>query len=352
MNCILRGDAMKNTKKPSENIKHKHSHLYGVFAVTAAVLTLLFSGCAIKAPEPLPIPPADREERLPVIASEKTNFVTVYFADTDYKFLLPVSYEISPTMEYAKTALEMLLTGVPNNFAAALLPEKTSLRFLYTTGNAKIIYADFSENISSLSPERAALAIQSIVCTVLANNLDYTLQIMVNGDIVPSIGGVNVSEPLGFTPPNADPTQNIDNMVTIYMADTMVYYLIPIAVYTDGILTPQKKAEFAIKTMLAFSEQNDMGLVPTLWAKTALNNLEVKNSIAYVDFSSALLGYGGGSTAEYMMLNSLLYTLCSISGIEGMQMLIDGEKINYMPEGSLVNTVLRADIPVNITVRE
>ena len=345
-------------KKISENNKqHNAPRRYGFFAVVLAVLLVLFSGCDIKAPEPLPLPPVNREERLPVIANEKTNFVTVYFADTDYKFLLPVSYEISPTMEYAKTALEMLLSGTPNNFAAALLPEKTTLRFLYTTGQSKIIYADFSENISSLSSEsseRAALAIQSVVCTVLANNTDYKLQIMVEGNIIPEIGGVDVSKPLGFAPPDADPTKNIDNMVTIYMADTMVYYLIPVAVYTDGFLSPQKKAEFAVKTMLSFSdpEKNNMGLLPTLWAKTALNKLEVRNGIAYVDFSAALLGYGGGSTAEYMMLNSLLYTLCSISGIEGMQILIDGEKINYLPEGSLVNTVLRADIPVNITNKQ
>lgn len=62
---------------------------------------------------------------------------------------------------------------------------------------------------------------------------------------------------------------------------------------------------------------------------TRLSGIEVKNGIAYVDFSRQLKdNFTGGSTNEALLVNAIVHTLRQFKDVEKVQILIQGKAID------------------------
>lgn len=62
---------------------------------------------------------------------------------------------------------------------------------------------------------------------------------------------------------------------------------------------------------------------------TKLQSVKVEKGIAYLDFSKELTkNFSGGSTGELMLVGSLVDTLTEFNEIKGIQILVEGKKID------------------------
>jgi spore germination protein GerM len=75
-------------------------------------------------------------------------------------------------------------------------------------------------------------------------------------------------------------------------------------------------------------------LLPTLPKNLKVLSLKIKNKTAYVNFSKELLSYGGGTASELGIVSSIVLTLTELKNIEKVQILIEGKRLKYLPEGT------------------
>lgn len=114
--------------------------------------------------------------------------------------------------------------------------------------------------------------------------------------------------------------------VVLYFADDQAMYLQAekrtITVDADSSSLPLKE----IINELIKGPQ-DQSLSATIPAETKLLSAEVKDSVAYIDFSEEIrTKHWGGSAGETMTIMSLVNTLTEYEAIQGVQILIKGEK--------------------------
>jgi germination protein M len=83
-------------------------------------------------------------------------------------------------------------------------------------------------------------------------------------------------------------------------------------------------------------------LVKTIWSGTRLLGVsyDSENRLATINLSKEVRGYGGGAAAEVLLVKSILVTLTSIDGVDWVQILIEGEKTDYLPEGTDISKPL------------
>lgn len=279
---------------------------------------------------------ADSAQRTALLVKDQ-EWVVVYFAAPGGKNLVPVTLSINPTKEAAKVAVEKLLAGPENDFSLPTVVEGTKLKDLYLQGSTA--YVDLTEEVLETPEDKAEETINAIVFTLTEFSTVEDVQIMINSQVNQEIGGVNISEPIkrpsvinyyGEKPPGQD-------TVKVYFSDENAMYLVPITVQGDAKNLPLS----ALKQLIA-GPPEDSGLMPTVWKGTAINHFKVEEDIAVVDFTAQVLGYGGGSTAESMLVSSVLLTLTQFPEIEGVQFLIEGKKLEYLPEGTEVSSPLSA----------
>lgn len=73
---------------------------------------------------------------------------------------------------------------------------------------------------------------------------------------------------------------------------------------------------------------NSANLVALIPEVTKLLNAEIKNNVAYVDFSTDILeGVAGGSTLQRFIIYTIVNTLTEIDEVDAVQILIDGKNV-------------------------
>jgi germination protein M len=280
-------------------------------------------------------------EREPLLVKDQ-ELVVVYFATPDGKNLVPVTLSIKPTSEAAKIAVEKLLAGPENDFSLPTIPEGTKLKDLYLQDSTA--YVDLTEEILNIPEESSEQTIDALVFTLAEFPAVEDVQILINGQVYQKIGAVDISKPIkkpeainyyGKSTPS-------ENLAKVYFADSNAIYLVPITIQVD-----KKDPSLSALEKLVAGPPKDSGLISTVWQGTKINSLKVEDGLATVDFNVEVLGYGGGSAAETMLVNSVLFTLTQFPEIEGVQFLIDGEKIEYFPEGTDVSSPLSAPRKIN-----
>lgn len=65
----------------------------------------------------------------------------------------------------------------------------------------------------------------------------------------------------------------------------------------------------------------------TLYENLKVNNFEIKNSVAYVDFDSSSIS-PQGSLSESLLIESIVITLTAFDTIDSVQILLDGEIVD------------------------
>ena len=92
-----------------------------------------------------------------------------------------------------------------------------------------------------------------------------------------------------------------------------------------GITDPLFKA--VVNALI--SGPNSSDAIATIPAGTVLKDIFVKNGVCYVDFNAEFQkNYLGGETLEKLTIYSIVNSLCSISGINKVQILIDGKRVD------------------------
>ncbi len=325
-------------------------------AMLILLLTLLFSvtACSLHSdskdtPETAP---TNASQRTPLTEEHEATAVTVYYTTPDHEYLLPLTVSVNATREVAKIAIEKLLAGAPDQFSAAVIPEGTKLKSLYVINQT--VYVDMTQEFLNIDPENAQMAVDALVATVLPLTEGYQLQILIDGNSVDQVGNIDISQPLSYKDPNiVNPNDLKDDSVPVlyYLGDSQAMYIVPQTVLVDpdkidSNNNVQSKAIFAIKRVLA-GPLPDSSLSSPIPKKTKLLGLTVDAGVATVDFSKELIAYGGGSAQENMLLNTILYTLTAQEQIISVQILVEGEKQEYLPEGSDSSVPLLVSRPVN-----
>ena len=339
--------------------------------ICGGLLVLLCAACLGGKVAPAPLPLDTGTERLPILEESETTTATVYYATLDKKHLLPLNLTINATKEVARVAMEKLLAGPPTAAAAPLLPQDTKLLDLYS--NQSTVYVNVTVEILQLAGDQAQLALDSILCTILPLAEGYSLQLLIEGQSIDRLGGVDISAPL-FLPVvgiNLDAasrerrrlwaeqeTPSPGVSLTYYLSDAQAMYLVPQTllylpnededVKWQGQEEDQRPIAYAravLKAMLEADEQ-ESGLWSPFWPGTELLDLWWEDNIVYVDFSAQLTGYGGGAATESMMLNCLTYSLTALPGISAVQLLIEGRP-GSLPEGMDISKPLTPQAPLN-----
>jgi N-acetylmuramoyl-L-alanine amidase len=84
------------------------------------------------------------------------------------------------------------------------------------------------------------------------------------------------------------------------------------------------------------------GLFSPLPDKTVVKSLTLENKIARIDFSKELsLNFNGGAEMEKAIIEAITKTLLSIPGIEGVEILLDGEKGSSIGGHIILNKIYK-----------
>lgn len=112
--------------------------------------------------------------------------------------------------------------------------------------------------------------------------------------------------------------------------------------YTDSPLTETLKA---LLEGLSADELNQ-GLINLIPQETRLRSVWVENETAYIDFTEALRFNQFGSEGLHAELQQIVYTATEFQTVESVQILINGDKIDYLSsEGIFVGKPLtRKDV--------
>lgn len=79
---------------------------------------------------------------------------------------------------------------------------------------------------------------------------------------------------------------------------------------------------------------------------TSVRDAWFDQGIVYVDYTKELFSYGGGTFREQRLLAQIVYTLTQVTGVRGVQILVEGHKV-LAPEGSPTDGPLtRGDLPL------
>ena len=295
----------------------------------------------------------NHNERISVLEEKEQTSVIVYYTTTNNKYLLPVSFDISATREVAKRAMENLLAGPPNDFIGNIVPDNTKLIDLYWQSD--IVMVDVTGELKNIVPEHAPLFIDALVATILPLTEGEGLQLLIEGEVCADLHGVNISEPLNLRPINVVALGKEGQPFVYYLSDDQAMYIVPQTIFISleelaGSNLARRQAEILLLAMLK-GDVEDEGLYSPFFIGTSILDISMANRVAIINFSSQMLEYAGGTAAEIMFVNCLTYTLIGLSHIDSVQILIDGEVYEYLPEGLTIREPLKADKPINYISR-
>lgn len=311
-------------------------------AVILLVVLSVTVGCGLRANSNKPQPNEQNEvsangKRQLVLSSERSQ-VLIYFATTDQAYLLPVTIDINPTKEVAKVAVEKLLAGPNNDFVASTMPEGTKLRDIYFSENNGTVYVDLTNEFLTLKDEQEVrLALASLTYTVTELPKVERVQLSVDGETLKELHGVPLNQPLqrehgvNFVGQPKDGQEEI----RIFFGDENAMFLVPLTIGIPADLSVPEKAQEALKALVK-GPPKDSSLTRVLWEGTKILDVEWDETekLLTVNFSKEMVGYGGGSAFEKQLVSSLVYTLTGLPKVEKLQILIEGEKWDYLPEGT------------------
>ncbi|MEW6622387.1 MAG: GerMN domain-containing protein [Bacillota bacterium] len=274
-------------------------------------------------------------EKRPLILSNEKDAVLVYFASENGKYLVPVTLPMKPTKEAAKVAVEKILAGPGDWLLKDTVPEDTKLRDIYIRSN--IAYIDLTRHfLNQDSYEAVELAVKSLALTLAEFPEVNGVQLLIEGRVESEIHGYSLDSVL-YRPKlinSFEPISNDQEAITVYYADPNALYLIPVNYGIKTKAAVSEKTDKALKLLVKGPPLNS-DLVKTIWTGTKIRNLEydADKQLVTIDFSKEIIGYGGGSAAEVLLVNSLVYTLTSIEGVDFVQILIEGKSVEHLPEG-------------------
>jgi germination protein M len=288
----------------------------------------MFTGCSGD-----PHTKLDKKARAHEAESSTLSKLTVYFS-TCNGYMVPITYPLNQGDEPVRTAAEILLEGPKTEYLFRTIPKGTRLKDCYVSDGTAFI--DFTKEFNKLSNSKeTSKAVKSLCLTMGSIPGVDTVQVLIDGKIIDEIHGIPMGQMLKHSWVNYSGSGYTENKYVVYYVDSSGLYMVPVTYASEtGDSIPQKAIERLV------TGPADSCLTSPVWPGTRLLNLKIEKGLATVDLSEQAIGYGGGTTAESLFVKSILLTLGQFSDIKAVQFLIEGDKVESLPEGTQVGIPL------------
>lgn len=182
------------------------------------------------------------------------------------------------------------------------------------------------------------LVLSAVSCTAVGDFLDRDL----NGDEDPE------PPPEGEEAPDPDVRMRL---TTFYYPDAGGNFVVPFAreiPWVEGIA--RSTLEHMIDGEVSRRFLQGTGLKAPFPAGSEIKGLTIKDGLARVDFSQEFFEYT--REEERLVVTCLLYTLTEFSTVDRVELQVEGEKIAYLPGGTVIGEVMTRDRGINLEVSE
>ncbi|MBE7049750.1 MAG: hypothetical protein E7394_03145 [Ruminococcaceae bacterium] len=265
--------------------------------------------------------------------------VKLYFTDSSHTSLVYETVHISKEdfsdrVTLVKSVMEKLLLGPSSQEYGAIIPESVTLRGVsLSQSDPTTVNVDLGgDYYESLSQEGNAsgelLARYSIICTLCQFENIKKVKFYVNGkDMCDSFGNGDIILPMGSEKimtesPTGEGTQT-EKFVTLYFTDKKGKKLY--AETRKAVMSDNSVEKTVITELIKGPVSDDY--YETIPSNTELISIETTEEVCFVNFTSEFTrGFESGSAKEKTIVYSVVNSLTRISGIEKVQILIDGKK--------------------------
>ncbi|MHB1394633.1 MAG: GerMN domain-containing protein [Clostridia bacterium] len=292
-------------------------------------------------------------------AQPENSRATVLYYKDDENFLVPVMrYIPKGDLGIAKTALSALIYSpekAQDLTAAGLTPTlpmgtKISGAVIKESGLAIV---DFSKEFLNFSSDKAEeLGLKAIVYTLTEFPNIKSLEIRVDGKKIEEMPkGTKVESGLIRTEINLqaveNPGEKLSKVVVYYhkKGSGAYSYFVPVTKTVSGF---ENSAEAAMSALLE-GPTDGSSLISSFPEGTQLLGVQVKDSIAYVNFSEQVLAKQGDKAAENAMIKAVTLTLKEFPEISKAKIFVNG-KIVENSDGLGADNYL--DVPVFVNFYE
>lgn len=273
-----------------------------------------------------------RDDLLKDLASqEPQNFVVAFFPDQASDNLIPLSYHVNETTDGIALAVEKILAGPPNQMVKAVLPEGIKLQDLFLEEEQIELYLQGEAPLQAAEVDFAALAATIYYGIYQQGAMDGRPLMVYYND-----------QPLLETPYEAayvnDYSDGAEQGEYVLYSDSQAMYLVPVRLAceeTEGEAFYQELLEH-----WAAEPPRDSGLYPVTPEGTEVLGCSLADGCLTVNLNEAVVSYGGGSAQETLLIDSLLALLRPYDEVQTVQLLVEGEKVNYLPEGTDIGAAL------------
>lgn len=290
----------------------------------------------------------NEEER--ELSSPEVDQIVVYYTDEAGEFLIPINLEINSTTEGANVAVQRLLAGPSVEFVKPSIASGTKIIDLYVKNNK--IYVDLTHHLKDVGTAKEAnIAVEALLLTLKPFIGDKSVQILIEGETQGMLAGeIDISTSL--KPPSyinfVGEEEIKGNVITVYYTERNAMYLVPVS-YSVG---EQDILRTTAEALVKGPGEGETGtLIPTVWPGTELLEVRQIDNVAEINLSKEAIAYGGGSATENLFVSSLLLTLTGIEGIDSVQILIAGEKVDTLPEGTQISAPITPQDSYYNTIR-
>jgi germination protein M len=266
-----------------------------------------------------------------------TEKIKLYYGDANNEKFVTEERDItySEKEDRYKIALEALLTGPQNNNYRANIP--SDVQIYGTIKQNSDLIVDFSQNFNRFSGSVAEIiGVGSVVNTLTQFQEIKRVKILVEGNELIGPSG----QPRGFmesfsTEANKAnkkeeiPAKTKKEQVALYFGnkndDAVVKETRNIEIASNA--TREDIIRKVLEELIKGPQRTD--LVRTIPPEVKVKSVEIKDKIAYVDFSAEMhTKHWHGAAGEAMTINSLVNTLTEFSDIKKVKMTVDGKPMN------------------------
>ncbi len=260
-------------------------------------------------------------------AAVETMTTVVYYQD-NYGYLVPVAKEIPLEDGIAKATIGLMTKSLLNDMEAArlglrtVLPENTQVEIDISGGIAKV---DLSEEVLSMADAQSeSVMVGAIVQALTEFDTVDSVRLSVAGQKIDALAhGTNISGDLTRSVINAEST-SLDaaeaGSVTLYFPSGEGSLLVPVSRPVYGNSDINTAVLELVKGPRASGQ-----LENALPEGVGLIGVQVVDGVAIVNFTKEFMDIVENTDGGRMALRALMLTCASFEGIDGVQVLVDGE---------------------------
>jgi len=260
-------------------------------------------------------------------ARDKRAEITLYYANEGNSEVLTEKRTVTIPRDKSlpQVALEELLKGPETDGLKSTIPDGTKL--LELDIKDKIATVNLSGDFTGFPCTMAeSMAIISIVNTLTDLDGIEQVRILVEGNdlIAPSGKPYGLLKSYNIQEINRDLNKQV---ITLYFPDEQAMYVVP---EQREVSKDKPIAEIIVEELMKGPKTPE--LEPTTIPEEAkLLSVEIKDRIAYVNFSSELVEkHVGGSTGEMMTILPIVNSLTELPEVEKVQFLVEGKKVKTL----------------------